>query len=70
LHLAAIWPVFDGGASAKTRLHDANPGRMEFFGKDSWSSSSSRHGENFCSLSTFFELDLLKQQIGHQSPQP
>jgi hypothetical protein len=32
--------------------------------------SSSRHAENFCSLASFFKLDLLKKEIGHQSPQP
>src|SRR5215510_12990811 len=28
--VAATWPVFDDDASAETRLHDANPRRMEF----------------------------------------
>jgi hypothetical protein len=31
--------------------------------------SLSRHAESFCSLGSFFELDLLKKEIGHQSPQ-
>jgi len=50
------------------RLHESRP--MEFFGKDSWSFIGMPVGDNFCSLGSFFELDLLKKQIGHQSPQP
>ena len=31
---------------------------------------SARHAEKRLSLGSLFELDLLKKEIGHQSPQP
>src|SRR5262245_14292949 len=64
--MITLWP--------RRGLHDADLDRMEFFGKDIrsfiWMPVPSPSRRKILSLDSFFELDLLKKEIGHQSPQP